>query len=116
MGLASGWSNTQALLRQRFNSSEQPYLTGAFALARKLGTFLRYHDQDWLVEWAKRLGLQGVFGKGHGGDQMSPETRSRLARFYAADVSRLEEFLTRDLDLWTPRSLTEPATLRENVG
>lgn len=115
LGLTADWSNTEALLGQRLNSSEQPYLAVAFALARKVGTLLRHHDQDWLVESAKRLGLTGLFGKRPLADQMSPEMRCRLAQFYAEDVRRLEDLLARDLNLWAPGPVRGPATLQQRV-
>ena len=116
LGLAAAWNDIPALFGQRLNSSEQPYLATAFALARQLGTILRHHDQDWLVESAKRLGLTGLFGKRHLADQMTAEMRCRLARFYAEDVRRLEDLLERDLSLWTPGPATPPATLQQNAG
>lgn len=112
LNLETGWDNPQPLLGRRSNTSEQPYFGATFALARKLGSVLRRHDLDFLVETTKRFGAVGLFGRRPPPEAISAEARCRLARFYADDIRRLEDLLQRDLDLWrqgaAPQSANPP--------
>ncbi len=84
----------------RINESYRPRFARAYALAHRLGPFLRRHQLDGVMNAAKRAGLPALFGRQQGYDPLDRELRKRLTDRYAADIVRLERMLNRSLSLW----------------
>lgn len=90
----------EAAEAEAVNISYRPAFPRARALVRRIGVWLRRHDEDWIVEHAKRLGVNRLFGRREGLQPMSPETRRELRRRYEPDLRRLQRILDVDLTRW----------------
>jgi len=86
---------------KKINRSYVPKARWAYALAYKVSRSLRYKwDMDWVVNVAKRLGIERAFGEGERLPPMNPETRQRLRGYYRNEIVELEGLLDADLSAW----------------
>lgn len=97
LSLSRPFTEPDAMLQRKVNSSEVPRFRRGFAAARRFGGFLMKHDLNWPVRVAKRLGVQGLFGRAPKAPPLAPEVRARLQAYYAEDVARLSALAGRDL-------------------
>jgi hypothetical protein len=96
---ANGFTATVAA--RRVNRSYVPRHRSAYALAASLARKLRYEwDLDWVVNLAKRFGIERLFGEAGALPPMKKETREYLQQMYADQIEELESLLPADLTCW----------------
>ncbi len=86
--------------KQSVNSSFMPKYGGLYAFVIRIVRSLRLQNLDFLVNWAKALGLKRVFGDTGQLPPLKDETRLRLQIYFAEDVRSLESLLNIDLSHW----------------
>ncbi len=86
------------------NQSRVPRFRKAYALASSINRYLRRSDFDPVVNFAKKLRIEGLFGSGDPLPPMEPETREFLKNLFSNDIKEIEELLGIDLDCWTIES------------
>lgn len=109
LGLKSGWADPSALIRERVNASDIPRFRAAYARAQRFGEVFTRHDLDWVVKFARRLGIPGMFGAGASKPRLSERDRRRLEAYYDQETPALEELLGRDLTVWRPERRRDTA-------
>jgi hypothetical protein len=84
------------------NRSYIPKHRSAYALSRKVAwNLLRYKwDLDWVVNLAKRLGIERLLGEAGPLPPMKRETQQYLQQMYADEVEKLESLLSVQLACW----------------
>jgi hypothetical protein len=100
LGLERGWQDPDTLMQERVNTSEIPRFRAAFAQARRFGALLTRSDLDWVVRFAKRSGVDKVFGRRVATPPMAPSHRQMLQALYGEEILALESILGRELPSW----------------
>ncbi len=87
--------------KYKVNHSYKPRFKNLYSLTRKCSCWLRQKDLDWVLNYAKILGLsKGIFGAGTPMPKLDDESRHALILQYEADIADLENILGRDLSIW----------------
>ncbi len=86
--------------RVRINPVNMPKARRAYAFAKKSAEKLRQLDSDWMVNLAKRMGIQRLFGVTGEFPPLGEEVRAHLTDLYRGDIQRLESMLQLDLAEW----------------
>lgn len=88
--------------RARANPSYVPRARRAYAMALRTAHYLRRRwDNDWVINTAKRLGIERLFGNAGRLPSLPPNDRARLATRYRADNTALAELIDLDLSVWS---------------
>jgi hypothetical protein len=83
------------------NRSYIPKARLAFALSANVANHLRQSGLGWIVDSAKRLGLdEQFFGEAGSLPPMEAETRRHLRKIYENEIRELELLLQIDLECW----------------
>ena len=69
-------------------------------LATRIAALLRGRDQDWLVNFARHIGIDRLLAGKQRLAPIDPEIRAELMRRYEADVASLEKLIGRNLQVW----------------
>ncbi|WP_119841368.1 sulfotransferase domain-containing protein [Salinibacter ruber] len=86
--------------QQKKNSSYIPRFPRLRASARRVGKSFRKYGFDRVVEWAKAVGIDRMFGNVGSLPSMRDEDRRYLAEQYAQEIEQVEALLDRDLGVW----------------
>jgi hypothetical protein len=86
--------------RGKVNRSYQPRFGRVYASAHRLGEWLRRHELDPVVNFAKAAGLPKLFGNRGGLPELDSGTLLRMTEKYRPDIQKLERMLGRDLSIW----------------
>jgi hypothetical protein len=88
-------------LSKKMNESKRTRHAFLYAKARRVGSLLRSIDCDRVVNYAKRIGLPGLFGKvDTPAGEKDFATLERLMARYREDIEELEQILGKDLSFW----------------
>lgn len=85
---------------QRVNRGYLPKSQSIAALVFSVAHHLRRWDMDKVVNWAKRHGIQRVYGDSGSLPPMKEETRKYLNEIYKDDITELEALIELDLACW----------------
>lgn len=82
------------------NASYIPRFPRLRASIRRVAPYLRWYGADWIVEWAKEVGIQHMFGNAGSLPPMKSGDWHYLARQYEEDIRELESLLNVNLEHW----------------
>lgn len=82
------------------NISERPRFRRLYAFGKTMSNLMHRWDMDWVVNAAKRVGLNKTLRRGERFPRLDPETRRHLFARYKPDIRELESLLNIDLDVW----------------
>ncbi|MBC7234626.1 MAG: sulfotransferase domain-containing protein [Chloroflexi bacterium] len=86
------------------NESYVPRRLGLYRLAFLASQRLREWDLDWLVNWAKAVGVKSAFGRERATPTVGAEWQAHLDARYADEIGRMERLLGRELTVWRCKS------------
>ena len=92
------WS--RIAIHERAGVATTPRFARIRVLATKIAAGLRGRDQDWLVNFARRVGIDRLLASKQRLAPIDPAVRSELMRRYESDVVKLENLIGRDLAVW----------------
>ena len=72
-----------------------------------MGGWLRSHDQDWIVNLAKKLDLEVSFASSASLPPMPEETREKLRQTFAQEIEEFESVIQTDLECWKSRDAVQ---------
>jgi hypothetical protein len=91
---------------KKANETYIPKLKKLNYIATELRRYLIKYDWDWVINVAKKIGVQQMLKAG--GTEtippMLPETRLRLQDTFASDIQKLEQLLNTSLAIWDSSS------------
>jgi hypothetical protein len=87
---------------RRVNQSYVPRARALYAFMSRVAErdIRRRWNLDWMVNWAKRFGVERLFGDAGPLPPMKQETRQHLTAIYRDEVQELERLLQIGLDAW----------------
>ena len=102
LGSAVPIDDLKYALNQRSNESYMPRYRRAFYAARRFGRVLTDNDLDLIVEFAKRIGIPGLFGRSRDFESSHDDREAiqELRKLYEDDRFKLEATIGRDLGIW----------------
>jgi hypothetical protein len=83
------------------NERYLPVFRGLYSWATNFAERLRKNDLDWLIHFAKQIGIKRVFGRKTVGDKaIDEDVRAHLNGRLLGQTERLEELTGKDLSVW----------------
>jgi hypothetical protein len=92
------WSGVP--IDERAGVATAPRFARVRQLATKVAAMLRGRDHDWLVNFARRVGIDRLLASKQRLPPIDAATRAELMRRYESDVAGLENLIGRNLAIW----------------
>lgn len=90
----------QRNISKKINDSYRVRFACSYALAHRFGNLLRQKNLDWIVNFAKSVGISQIFGNNGALPPMNPSVRTKLVSHYDAEIRAVEKILGIDLSIW----------------
>jgi hypothetical protein len=92
------WS--RVAIDEKAGVATAPRFARVRVLATRIAALLRGRDQDWLVNFARRIGIDRLLASKQRLAPIDPLIRTELMRSYEPDVAGLEKLIGRNLAIW----------------
>jgi len=92
------WS--RVAIHEKAGVATAPRFASVRLLATRIAALLRGRDQDWLVNFARHIGIDRLLAGKQRLAPIDPAIRAELMHRYEADVTSLEKLIGRNLQVW----------------